>query len=134
MLIASTGMGAYLKRKSIARIPNVIPTVVSDPLREYGNEQDARRVSPSTCYFELVQSFSFLQSLYGFGDKIARARGCYTVVTDPRTGKSTQIPAPDLIVVVLPEHAAELRKVVKNWGDVSTGIPTQCVVSSCRIK
>lgn len=34
------------------------------------------------------------------------------------------------ILVVLPFSATEIRKVVKHWGDVQQGIPTQCVVRS----
>ena len=36
---------------------------------------------------------------------------------------------PQLILVILPQAAAELRLQVKNWGDVDKGVATQCVVS-----
>ncbi|KAJ3557974.1 hypothetical protein NM688_g1184 [Phlebia brevispora] len=37
------------------------------------------------------------------------------------------MPRPSFILVVLPANAAELRKQVKQWGDVKFGIVTQCV-------
>ena len=36
---------------------------------------------------------------------------------------------PQLILVILPQAAADLRLQVKNWGDVEKGVATQCVVS-----
>lgn len=39
-------------------------------------------------------------------------------------------PVPDFMLVILPEHAAELRKATKWWGDVLRAVPTQCVVRS----
>lgn len=35
---------------------------------------------------------------------------------------------PPLIIVVLPQTAAALRKSVKVWGDTIRGVPTQIVV------
>ena len=37
---------------------------------------------------------------------------------------------PSIVIVILPQHAAEIRKAVKYWGEIRTGIPTQCVVRS----
>jgi hypothetical protein len=37
---------------------------------------------------------------------------------------------PQLVLVILPQSAAELRQQVKQWGDVDRGIATQCVVSA----
>jgi eukaryotic translation initiation factor 2C len=36
--------------------------------------------------------------------------------------------AVDLLLIILPDDAAALRKAVKHWGDAIRGIPTQCVV------
>ncbi|EKM56056.1 uncharacterized protein PHACADRAFT_257103 [Phanerochaete carnosa HHB-10118-sp] len=40
---------------------------------------------------------------------------------------SQEMQKPDFMLVILPEHAPELRKATKWWGDVLRGIPTQCV-------
>lgn len=37
-------------------------------------------------------------------------------------------PIEQFLLVVLPEHALELRKQVKYWSGVIEGYPTQCVV------
>ncbi|KII88705.1 hypothetical protein PLICRDRAFT_41918 [Plicaturopsis crispa FD-325 SS-3] len=42
-----------------------------------------------------------------------------------KTGKN-----PDLIFIILPESAAEIRRAVKRWGDVQVGVVTQCVKES----
>jgi hypothetical protein len=34
-----------------------------------------------------------------------------------------------MIIVILPQSAAELRLQVKRWGDITRGVATQCVVS-----
>ena len=34
-----------------------------------------------------------------------------------------------LIICILPFPATEIRRAVKHFGDVETGIPTQCIVS-----
>lgn len=36
---------------------------------------------------------------------------------------------PSIIIVVLPDSAGEIRKLVKQWGDMKEDIATQCVVS-----
>ena len=36
---------------------------------------------------------------------------------------------PDLILVILPESAEDLRNAVKRFGDIECGVKTQCVVS-----
>ncbi|CDO70771.1 hypothetical protein BN946_scf184798.g86 [Trametes cinnabarina] len=36
-------------------------------------------------------------------------------------------PAPELIIVILPNNAADLRRRVKHWGDIKMKVPTQCV-------
>ncbi|KAF7796477.1 hypothetical protein EIP86_007654 [Pleurotus ostreatoroseus] len=46
-------------------------------------------------------------------------------VTDS-AGRSV-MPRPSIILVILPRDALEMRKQVKQWGDVQHGIPTQCV-------
>lgn len=45
-----------------------------------------------------------------------------------RTGKP-----PTLLVVVLPDHSADMYQAVKHFGDVFRGVPTQCI-SSKKIK
>jgi eukaryotic translation initiation factor 2C len=35
-----------------------------------------------------------------------------------------------LIICILPFPATEVRRAIKHFGDVETGIPTQCIVSS----
>ncbi|CCM05785.1 uncharacterized protein FIBRA_08018 [Fibroporia radiculosa] len=35
--------------------------------------------------------------------------------------------APSLLLVLLPNSAAEIRRKVKHWGDVTVGVPTQCI-------
>jgi eukaryotic translation initiation factor 2C len=37
--------------------------------------------------------------------------------------------APSLLVVILPQTAADLRNAVKHFGDIVMGAPTQCIVS-----
>lgn len=37
------------------------------------------------------------------------------------------LPPSPLIIVILPLSAADIRKDVKQWSDVTTGVPTQCV-------
>ncbi|KZT69027.1 Piwi-domain-containing protein [Daedalea quercina L-15889] len=37
--------------------------------------------------------------------------------------------SPAIIIVLLPANAPELRRAVKHWGDVTRGIPTQCLRS-----
>ncbi|EIM90203.1 Piwi-domain-containing protein [Stereum hirsutum FP-91666 SS1] len=44
-------------------------------------------------------------------------------LADPNNPKSP----PLLVAVVLPDSAAELRRLVKLWGDSANGVPTQCV-------
>ncbi|KAF9072959.1 Piwi domain-containing protein [Rhodocollybia butyracea] len=44
--------------------------------------------------------------------------------TNPNLGKSGP---PPLLVVILPQNAAEVRHRVKHWGDVRAGIITQCI-------
>jgi hypothetical protein len=39
------------------------------------------------------------------------------------------IKKPELIIVILPQSAADLRAAVKQFGDVTMGVPTQCIVS-----
>ena len=34
-----------------------------------------------------------------------------------------------LMVVILPDNAPEIYNAVKQWGDVTSGVATQCVVS-----
>ena len=36
---------------------------------------------------------------------------------------------PHLILVVLPENAADVKLTVKRWGDIERGVVTQCIVS-----
>lgn len=36
---------------------------------------------------------------------------------------------PHMIIVILPQSAAEIRSKVKFWGDAFRGVATQCVVS-----
>jgi eukaryotic translation initiation factor 2C len=38
-----------------------------------------------------------------------------------------------LIICILPFPATEIRRAVKNFGDVETGILTQCIVSSVYV-
>lgn len=35
---------------------------------------------------------------------------------------------PQLVLVFLPNSATECRREVKHWGDIDTGVSTQCVV------
>ncbi|KAH9842843.1 Piwi domain-containing protein [Rhodofomes roseus] len=53
-----------------------------------------------------------------------------TIVSEPhpRTGQTKPIP-PTIIIALLATNAAEIRRAVKHWGDVTRGIPTQCVRS-----
>lgn len=37
-------------------------------------------------------------------------------------------PKPSIVVVILPVGSNDVRREVKQWGDVIRGIPTQCVV------
>jgi len=39
-----------------------------------------------------------------------------------------------LIVCILPYPATEIRRAVKHFGDVESGIPTQCIVSAVYIQ
>jgi len=48
-----------------------------------------------------------------------------TNVAKPDTTKP-----PSMIVVVLQDNSAEVKKAVKQWGDIEQGVPTQCVKSS----
>lgn len=41
-------------------------------------------------------------------------------------GKPSLKPQP-LIIVLLPQSAAEIRKDVKQWSDMISGVPTQCI-------
>ncbi|KAI1796007.1 Piwi-domain-containing protein [Ganoderma leucocontextum] len=34
---------------------------------------------------------------------------------------------PELVLCILPQHATEIRQVIKNWGDVKRSVSTQCV-------
>ncbi len=36
---------------------------------------------------------------------------------------------PQLMLVILPEFAADIKREVKYWGDIKRSVPTQCVVS-----
>ena len=38
-----------------------------------------------------------------------------------------------LIICILPYPAAEIQRAVKNFGDLESGIPTQCIVSAMYI-
>lgn len=35
-----------------------------------------------------------------------------------------------IVLFILPNSAEDIRREVKRWGDVTVGVPTQCVVSS----
>jgi eukaryotic translation initiation factor 2C len=39
-----------------------------------------------------------------------------------------------LIICILPYPAAEIRRAVKHFGDVESGIPTQCIVSAVYVQ
>jgi eukaryotic translation initiation factor 2C len=50
---------------------------------------------------------------------------------DQRPPKPSRIA---LIICILPYPAAEIRRAVKHFGDVESGIPTQCIVSAVYVQ
>lgn len=49
-----------------------------------------------------------------------------SIASGNRELKKRRAPRP-LILVILPQTAPDIRKEVKQWGDIETGVPTQCV-------
>jgi hypothetical protein len=45
-----------------------------------------------------------------------------------------KIKQPELIIVILPQSAADLRAAVKHFGDVTMGVQTQCIVSGICLR
>ncbi|TDL23829.1 Piwi-domain-containing protein [Rickenella mellea] len=57
-----------------------------------------------------------------------RSMQAYTEFLKHNRQPAVQEP-PSIIIVVLPDSAAEIRKLVKQWGDMTQDTPTQCVRS-----
>ncbi|KIM56858.1 hypothetical protein SCLCIDRAFT_29288 [Scleroderma citrinum Foug A] len=53
--------------------------------------------------------------------------GSQTVTQDLQEAGTKTPKRPDLLLVVLPSSAADIRFAVKQFGDVFHGVPTQCV-------
>jgi hypothetical protein len=63
-------------------------------------------------------------------DMIAAGTGCLQLPSVQALG-SNRPKSPSLLIVILPQTAADLRTAVKHFGDVSMGVPTQCIVRFC---
>lgn len=61
-----------------------------------------------------------LQVLLNIGKEATRSRS--------NKAKPDVNKPPTMIVVVLQDNTADIKKQVKRWGDIGVGVPTQCVV------
>lgn len=89
-----------------------------------GNPNTVQRVRSS-----LIQLLRGVQTDFDamktLGDTLEKMRAILDTSKSP-----VKDPNPGFLLVVLPQNAAVPRKEVKQWSDMQTGIPTQCVV--CR--
>jgi hypothetical protein len=77
------------------------------------------------CHPIVITDKGLMLSKYGFSFPLG-----YELTISHQTLEGLKnLRAPTLVVVLLPERAAEFRAEVKRWGDLHTGIMTQCLVS-----
>ena len=78
-----------------------------EPNMSMGNAHNVWKVDPSCGLFVVARAE------FGCAKSLSEASGT----------------RPSFILVILPAPAADIRKSVKQWGDVMMGVPTQCGVS-----
>lgn len=73
-------------------------------------------------------SVSFL--LYTLRPQVTCTRSCLPQVFKYLQSQLTSGPLGLIVLVILPDRAEEIRREVKRWGEITAGVPTQCVVNS----
>lgn len=95
-----------------------------EPVNMFGNQGSVQKVWPASHLVTNDDLSVTSHSWQSLDDAALAVRG--QLLQNPKC--PVQNPQATIILVVLPQNAAVLRREVKQWSDMLRGVPTQCVV------